>query len=102
MEQHATAPSADHEPETGDPDLLRRLQTWCEDLQKRVPGLIEVGLLRLDNDSAGRIAAAPETMPMDRIGYREALARMRAAKVAVLVPLDRTEDGIAELTGMAA
>lgn len=100
MEQHATAPSADHEPETGDPDLLRRLQTWCEDLQKRVPGLIEVGLLHLDNDSAGRIAAAPETMPLDRIGYREALARMRAAKVAVLVPLDRTEDGIAEIVAM--
>jgi hypothetical protein len=100
MEQTASTPIEETEPEAQSPDLLKRLQSWCEDLQRRLPGLVEVGLLRLDGESAGRIAAVPETMPMERIGYREAVARMRAANVAVLVPLDRPEDGIAEAIAM--
>src|SRR5210317_604790 len=100
MEQTASTPIEETEPEAQSPDLLKRLQSWCEDLQGRLPGLVEVGLLRLDRESAGRIAAVPETMPMERICYREAVSRMRAANVAVLVPLDRPEDGIAEAIAM--
>ncbi|MEN8892444.1 efflux RND transporter periplasmic adaptor subunit [Planktotalea arctica] len=81
-------------------DLIERLQTWCEDVQKRLPGLLEVGLLRLDGDAAGKIAAAPDTMPVERVGYREAVARARASNVAVLLPLDRPEDSIAEVIAM--
>ena len=68
MEQSDSTPIEATEPEAQSPDLLKRLQGWCEDLQRRLPGLVEVGLLRLDGETAGRIAAVPETMPMERMG----------------------------------
>jgi multidrug efflux pump subunit AcrA (membrane-fusion protein) len=100
MEQAELTPEEEKVSADKSPDLLERLKNWCEDLRKRLPGLVEVGLLRLDPEGAGRIASAPETMPMERVGYREAIARMRASNVAVLVPLDRPEDGIVEAIAM--
>ena len=82
------------------PELVQRLEKWCEDLRSRLPGLIEVGLLRLDTGGVMKIASAPKTMPIERAGYREAVARMRAANSAVLLPLDRPEDGLAETVAM--
>ncbi len=83
-----------------DTDIIARLQGWCTDLRERLPGLVEVGLLRLAPEGSELITAAPEDAVMGRLGYREAVARMRAAQAAVLLPLDRTEDGIAEVIAM--
>ena len=83
-----------------DTDIIVRLQGWCTDLRERLPGLVEVGLLRLAPEGSELITAAPEDAVMGRLGYREAVARMRAAQAAVLLPLDRTEDGIAEVIAM--
>ena len=81
-------------------DITARMQEWCADLRARLPGLVEVCLLRLLPDGSAVITAAPEDAVMCRIGYRESVARMRAAGAAVLLPLDRTEDGIAEVIAM--
>lgn len=83
-----------------DTDIIARLQGWCTDLRERLPGLVEVGLLRLAPEGSELITAAPEDAVMGRLGYREAVARMRAAQAAVLLPLDRTEDDIAEVIAM--
>ena len=70
-------------------DITARMQEWCADLRARLPGLVEVCLLRLLPDGSAVITAAPEDAVMGRIGYRESVARMRAAGAAVLLPLDR-------------
>ena len=81
-------------------DVLRLLADWCSNLRNRLPGLVEVGIVSMEADRGFKLASSPETVPLERTGYREAIARMRAANVAVLLPLDRPEDGIVEIIAM--
>ena len=100
MQDILSAPSKGKSAQADEADITARLQDWCVDLRARLPGLVEVGLLRLAPEGSAPITAAPEDAVMGRLGYREAIARMRAAQAAVLLPLDRTEDGIAEVIAM--
>jgi AraC-like DNA-binding protein len=100
MQDFLNAPSEGSSAQADETDITARLQGWCADLRARLPGLVEVALLRLAPEGSALITAAPEDAVMGRIGYREAVARMRAAQAAVLLPLDRTEDGIAEVIAM--
>lgn len=100
MQDILNAPSKGKSAQADETDITARLQEWCAELRARLPGLVEVCLLRLVPEGSALITAAPEDAVVGRIGYREAVARMRAAGAAVLLPLDRTEDGIAEVIAM--
>lgn len=96
MERTASTPSEKAEPKARSADITQQLQNWCDDLLRRLPDMVEIAILRLGRENTERIAASPKTMVLERIGYREAVSRMRATGVAAVVPLDRPEDGIAE------
>jgi len=100
MQGILNSPSKEKSVQADETDITARLEAWCAELRARLPGLVEVGLLRLASEGSSLITAAPQDAVMGRIGYREAVARMHAAQTAVLLPLDRTEDGIAEVIAM--
>lgn len=100
MQDILNAPSESKSAEADETEISARLQDWCAELRARLPGLVEVCLLRLAPEGNALITAAPQEAVIGRSGYREAVARMRAAGAAVLLPLDRTEDGIAEIIAM--
>lgn len=81
-------------------DLSELLLVWCERLSKRLPGIVEVGLIRLSEGGVIKLASFPPELPYDRLGYREAVARARATELAVLLPLERSEDGVIEVVAM--
>jgi multidrug efflux pump subunit AcrA (membrane-fusion protein) len=81
-------------------DLSVQLSAWCEDLPRRLPGIVEVGLIRLSDEGVVKLASFPVAMPYDRLGYREAVARARATEMAVLLPLERAEDGVIEVVAI--
>ena len=81
-------------------DLSLRLSAWCEELISRLPGIVEAGLMRVDEEGVVKLASSPAAMPVDRLGYREAVARARATNMAVLLPLDRSEDGVIEVVAI--
>lgn len=100
MERIASTLREKAEPKARSANITQQLQNWCDDLLRRLPDMVEIAILRLGGENTERIAAAPKTMVMERIGYREAVSRMRSAGVAAVVPLDRLEDGIAETIAM--
>lgn len=76
---------------------LPDIDAWCERVRGRIGGILELGVLRASRTEAVAVGRSPETMPLNRAVYAEAVARARGTKTAVLLPFDRPEDGISEV-----
>lgn len=88
-------------PETASkPRTWTEVETWCERVAARLPGFIELGVLLVSGGAGQPIGSSPADMPFDRPGQAEAIARARGAKAPILLPLDRVEDGIAEVVAI--
>ena len=73
------------------------VEAWCERVAARLPGVVELGVILLSEGVGQPIGRSPSDMPFDRHGQAEALSRARDSKTPALLPLDRVEDGIAEV-----
>jgi multidrug efflux pump subunit AcrA (membrane-fusion protein) len=84
-----------------EPPLARpELDEWASRLLDRLKGVIEIAVLRVEGQAAQPLASAPKTMPLNRLGYAEAIARARSTRSTTLMPLDRVEDSISEVIVM--
>lgn len=75
---------------------------WCLRLTGRIRGLVEALILQAGEDGALRVigASSGAAGAAPRAAYAGALAKLAEAGAPVLMPLDREEDGIAEVIAL--
>ncbi len=73
------------------------VEAWCARVRSKLGGVLEIGIVRIEASHAVPVGLSPADMPLSRPGYLEGIARARGTKSAILMPLDRPEDGVSEV-----